>query len=266
MPDGRALAYSDHGDGPVVLFCQGTPGTRLLPPGLIAAALDEGLRLITPDRPGFGRSDPQPGRTLADWAADVAALLDALDLAAVDVIGGSGGGPYAVVTGVELPSRVGAVALLCPGVPADAPVHGTVVPRDRDALRRRGETFHRLLRDDPDGFVAMLGYGDDPDFLAGMREAFRQGPAAYVEDHTLNDSQWSDLLPRLHRPTRIWHGTEDVNIPLAAVRWMADRMPGAELTVLPGFDHDIEPAWPEAFGWLRRTGVSRGPRPGRGPA
>src|ERR1700710_2663108 len=102
LPDGRRLAYSDHGTGPAVLACHGTPDTRLQPAEMIAAAVGERLRLLTPDRPGFGRSDPLPGRTLTDWPADAAALLDALGLDRVAVIGGSGGGPYAIATGVAL--------------------------------------------------------------------------------------------------------------------------------------------------------------------
>jgi pimeloyl-ACP methyl ester carboxylesterase len=251
LPDGRRLAYSDHGSGPVVLACHGTPGTRLCPPELLADAAAAGIRLVAPDRPGFGRSDPRPGRTLTDWPADAAALLDALGLDRVAVVGGSGGGPYAVATGVALPDRVAAVALVSPGTPQDAPVHGTVVPRDRRALRERGETFARLLRDDPAGFGAFVGQEIEPDTLAMMREAFRQGADAYVEDHSINDSDWAGLLPELDRPTRIWHGADDDNIPLDAVRWMAAKIPDAELTVLPATGHHTVGAWPEAFGWLR---------------
>jgi pimeloyl-ACP methyl ester carboxylesterase len=250
LPDGRRMAYSDHGSGPAVLSCHGTPDTRLAPTELIAAAEAAGLRMLTPDRPGFGRSDPQPGRTLTDWPADAAALLDALGLDRVAVEGGSGGGPYAVATAVALGDRVTAVALLCPGIPVDAPVHGSVVPRDRAALRERGETFARLLRDDPAEFTRLTGHGVSPRALASLQEAFRQGADAYVEDHSINDSDWADLLPKLTRPTRIWHGAKDDNIPVAAVRWMAERMPHAELTVLPDADHDVSGAWPDALAWL----------------
>ncbi|HST64670.1 MAG TPA: alpha/beta hydrolase [Mycobacteriales bacterium] len=244
LPDGRSMAYSDLGAGPAVLACHGTPGTRL--EGQAAA----GLRVLTPDRPGFGRSSPQPGRTLADWPADAAVLLDALGLDRVGVIGGSGGGPYAIATGVALGDRVTAVALLAPGIPVDAPVHGSVVPRDRAELRERGELFARLLRDDPGGFNRVTGHDWDPDTLASLTEAFRQGADAYVEDHSINDSDWAALLPQLKRPARVWHGAEDDNIPVEAVRWMVERMPDAELTVLPDTGHDVFAAWPDAFGWL----------------
>jgi pimeloyl-ACP methyl ester carboxylesterase len=258
LPDGRLMTYSDHGTGTVVLDCVGTPGTRLLHPDLLALLETAGVRMLTPDRPGFGGSDPQPGRTLTDWPADAAALLDALGLDRVAVRGGSGGGPYAVACGVALADRVDRVALMCPGTPADAPVHGTVVPRGRDALRERGEWLAALVRDEPEAFLALVTAPDEPPdparrewALAMFGAAFAQGTDAYVEDHLINDSHWSGLLPRLTRPTRIWHGALDDNIPLAAVRWMADRIPGAELVALPEAGHDVFAATPDVCAWLR---------------
>ncbi|HVQ91566.1 MAG TPA: alpha/beta fold hydrolase, partial [Mycobacteriales bacterium] len=91
LPDGRAMAYADHGDpaGPVVLSCVGTPDSRLVGRHWAAAADRAGVRILTPDRPGFGGSDPQPGRTLADWPADATVLLDTLGVHRFAVAGGS---------------------------------------------------------------------------------------------------------------------------------------------------------------------------------
>jgi len=267
LPDGRRIAYADHGDptGPTVLCCHGTPDCRLVHPDVARQAGELGLRLVVPDRPGFGQSDPQPGRALTDWPADAAALLDSLGVGEFAVLGGSGGGPYAVACGVLLADRVTRVGLLAPAPPRDAPKHG-FVPRDEAALRERGETMARLLRDDPDGFSALV----EPDLsdtdrareqardraekdlaIAAFREAFRQGADAYVEDHLICAGPWSDLLPRLARPTRIWQGDDDNNVPDAATRWMADRIPGAELRLLTDAGHGLtDDIWPEAFGWL----------------
>ena len=161
LPDGRRLAYADYGDpaGPVVLECVGTPQSRLPDPVQVTEAEQAGLRMIVPDRPGFGRSDPRPGRTLTDWPADAAALTDALGVDRFPVLGASGGGPYAVACGVVLADRVTRVALVAPAAPADAPAHGFVPSQDPAALRERGETIARLARDDPDGLLAF--FADD---------------------------------------------------------------------------------------------------------
>src|SRR4026209_1951231 len=96
LPNGRNLAYTEWGipDGKPVLCFHGTPGTRLWCPDetdTVAA----GVRLIMADRPGIGRSDPQVGRTLADWPGDVQALADAMDMETFGIIGISAGGTYA---------------------------------------------------------------------------------------------------------------------------------------------------------------------------
>jgi pimeloyl-ACP methyl ester carboxylesterase len=70
-PDGRVLAVEEAGDpnGHPVTVHEGTPNSRhLYPPAATAA---RGLRLISYDRPGYGGSTPQPGRSVADCAADV---------------------------------------------------------------------------------------------------------------------------------------------------------------------------------------------------
>ena len=78
-PDGRVLAVEEAGDpaGRPVLVHNGTPNSRHLygPDGRDAA--ERGLRLIGYDRPGYGGSSPQPGRTVADCAGDVRAICAA---------------------------------------------------------------------------------------------------------------------------------------------------------------------------------------------
>jgi pimeloyl-ACP methyl ester carboxylesterase len=275
LRDGRQVSYADHGDptGPTVLSCHGTPESRLVEPPVAALAGELGFRLVVPDRPGFGQSDPKPDRTLLDWPADAAGLLDALGVGSFAVVGGSGGGPYAIACGVVLGDRVTRVALVAPAEPQDAPAHG-FVPQEPAALRERGETMARLLSDDPAGFYAFVA----PDLsetdreqeaamdqatmdraTAMFREAFRQGADAYVEDHLINGGAWSDLLPRLARPTRIWQGTDDNNVPPESTVWLAAQIPGAELSVLAGAGHSMtDGLLPEVFGWL--LGRSGSPR------
>src|SRR5271167_4350698 len=82
LPDGRELAYEEYGDpaGDPVLSFHGGLSSRLDAAPAHQAALDLGVRLISPDRPGIGLSTFQPGRRLLDWPADVAALTEALGI------------------------------------------------------------------------------------------------------------------------------------------------------------------------------------------
>lgn len=69
LRDGRKLGFCDYGepDGIPMFLFHGTPGSRIMPGLENATWIEEfGLRVITPERPGVGLSDPAPGRTIAD--------------------------------------------------------------------------------------------------------------------------------------------------------------------------------------------------------
>src|SRR5947207_3324412 len=81
-PDRRTLAYVERGnaDGVPVIVCHGTPGSRLTRHPDSELYARHGVRMIVYDRPGYGRSDPQPGRSVADAAADIETITDSLEL------------------------------------------------------------------------------------------------------------------------------------------------------------------------------------------
>lgn len=145
LRDGRRLAYLATGprDGMLVLYLHGAIGS---PQGadadLEAATHDLGIHYVMVSRPGFGASDPAPGRTLADFACDAAALADELGRERFAVVGVSAGGPYALACAHELPERVAAAAVvscMAPGcgTPAGLPLPVRLGLR---ALRARPRT------------------------------------------------------------------------------------------------------------------------------
>ena len=89
LPDGRLLGYAVYGDpsGLPVLGLHGTPGSRLMFRMAHPVAQGLGIRLISPERPGFGISTYQPGRTLASYALDIADFADALAIERFAVAG-----------------------------------------------------------------------------------------------------------------------------------------------------------------------------------
>src|SRR5512143_1327078 len=96
LRDGRALGYGEYGkpDGIPIVFFPGMPSTRLFAGLLHEPALAAGVRLIAPERPGYGLSQPSRHGTLLGYAEDIVELADALRLDQFVVIGASGGGPY----------------------------------------------------------------------------------------------------------------------------------------------------------------------------
>ena len=114
LSDGRTIAYADIGEPswPCVMFFHGAPSSRLRLAYLEPDFLASGIRLVAPDRPGYGRSSPQPGRSMADWPRDVATLADALDIDRFVPAGHSSGGPYALACAAMLSTRVSGAILL----------------------------------------------------------------------------------------------------------------------------------------------------------
>src|SRR4051794_22036961 len=104
-PDGRTLRVLEVGapDDPVLVVHHGTPSARLLYRTEVESAAERGLRLVAYDRPGYGGSTAAPGRSAADAAADVAAILDALGVERFATYGASGGGPHALACAAVLP-------------------------------------------------------------------------------------------------------------------------------------------------------------------
>ncbi|GBF92382.1 hypothetical protein Rsub_05584 [Raphidocelis subcapitata] len=134
LPDGRELAYVDCGGAGsrgTVLFLHPVQGNRLMALALHRPAAELGLRVIAPDRPGYGASSPHPGRTVASFAADLAVLLKALGVARVGVLGSSAGSMYAFALARNpetAPIVAGRVTLLPPWLPPSSLPDGHGVP------------------------------------------------------------------------------------------------------------------------------------------
>ena len=123
LRDGRSMGYAQYGtrDGLPIVNAHGGLACRLDVAAADAVAAEAGVRLISPDRPGIGLSDPQPGRTVLDWARDVAELLDQIDVDRFAVMGWSMGGQYAAAVGHALPDRVTRVAIIAGALPLTEP-------------------------------------------------------------------------------------------------------------------------------------------------
>jgi len=285
LASGRKVAFAQYGkpDGAPVVFFQGTPSSRIShPPEPITIEL--GARLIVIDRPGFGGSDPAPGRTLVGWAEDVAQVVDHLGIQEFRVAGVSGGGPYVLATAWRWPSRVlsasvcgGSGPLELPGaLRGAAPVRqaGYFLARHLPGLfrlvvrrytdpRRDAEAFvKRYTAHNPPADQAIIA---DPEFraryLANFREAYRQGSKAFADEVILCSGPWGFDLTEISVPVHFWHGALDNSTPLGMSRGMAERVPRSELTTLPGQGHMFVygPLWRDILTDLLATGpVHRG--------
>jgi pimeloyl-ACP methyl ester carboxylesterase len=261
LADGRRVRVAECGlpGGVPIVFFQGTPSSRMLHPSE-AITRELGARMIQIDRPGFGGSDPSPGRTLVDWAEDVAAVLDRLGIDRFLVGGISGGGPYVLATAWRWPERVIAAAVCGGSGPLDLPgaLAGAAPARRAGYLAARHAPwlFRRVIRRmagpqvDADAFVRQYtAHNPAADqailadtafratYLANKAEALRQGPDAFADEVILAAQPWGFSLGDIRVPVHFWQGEEDNSTPAGMARAMSDATPGSRLTVLEGQGH-----------------------------
>jgi pimeloyl-ACP methyl ester carboxylesterase len=265
LPDGRELAYEEYGDpdGTPVLSFHGGLSSRLDAAPAHAAALALGVRLLSPDRPGMGRSSPQPGRRLLDWPRDMDVLANALGLDRMAVMGWSCGGPYAAACAAigfsPLADRVTAVALLSSAIPLD--LYGTtkgLTPDDRALLflvhrlpRLAAAVLRLTIAEVPDaslyqamvrGFPAvdagvLRERGSPAQAVAFVKESMRQGTEGCIEDYKIFGASWGFPLDSVTAPVQIWEGTEDHTGPSSYREFLESRLPHARVTLVPGEGH-----------------------------
>lgn len=245
LGDGRELAYTDIGDpgGPCVLFFHGAPTSRLRIALMEDDFVARGLRAISPDRPGYGGSSPQPGRSLTDWPEDVEALADKLGIERFAVAGHSSGGPYAVVCAAMLGSRVlagmtlaGVTDMRWPaawdGYP-DFEIPMMRQPDEQAAIAWSAEQFGE------DGSAAIEEFGlpaSDPR-RAPLVEAFRQGVVGYAQDIFVQGRGWTFDPASITVRVDVTHGEDDQYLPVAHSRHTAELIPTSTFRCVRGRDH-----------------------------
>jgi pimeloyl-ACP methyl ester carboxylesterase len=248
---GRRLAWSEWGpeDGAPVLFSPGAGTSSLL--GFATDALGPlGVRLIALDRPGLGRSDPAPARTLVDFAGDMRALCAARGLAAPAIVGFSQGAPFALACAAA--HVVSAVAVVAGTDELAAPETRNALPADLgrlvDDAERDPEGAEAFFRGMTPAMLRGMIFTSSPDvdlavyrdphfeavFAAALDEGFSQGSAGYARDTRLAMSRWNFDPSTIASPVRLWYGSLDGN-PVHSLdlgESLARRIPGAERSVL----------------------------------
>jgi len=264
LPDGRRIAVDDRGDpdGTPVVYCHGSPDSRLArhpDDGLARAA---GVRLLAADRPGTGGSDPDPGATPASVADDLAAVLDHLGVERAGVLSWSTGSISALALAGAHPHRCTRVVLAAPLVPADAYDDPDVLDGADDARRLFAEAHRGLHPDEVGAELApwlvppaideatareLLGTtlaalhdlpGADAQLVAAVRAAVAQGLAGVERDVAAQATRLDGLLDRVAAPVSVHVGADDGVTPPAMARWLGRRL-GTEPTVHEGVGHEL---------------------------
>jgi pimeloyl-ACP methyl ester carboxylesterase len=265
--EGRVLEALVAGpdDALPLVFHTGTPSGLVWNAPLAEAAAARGLRTVLYARPGYGGSTPQPGRLVADAAADVDKILERIGADEFVTAGWSGGGPHALACAALLPVRCLAAATIAGAAPYDSP--------GLDWMAGMAEENHEEFR------AALAGEADLTTFLNGAAGSLREISAAQVadglggllsetdkaaltaefadhlsaslraavtrgidgwrDDDLAFTHDWGLSLDALGHatPVAIWQGDQDRMVPSAHGAWLAANIPLARARFLPGEGH-----------------------------
>ena len=273
--DGRTLAVEDAGDpdGRPVMVHVGTPNSRHLYGRTVADAAARGLRLISYDRPGYGESTPQPGRTMAGAAADARAICAALGIGRLAMWGLSGGGPPLLACAALLPDLVAAAASLASPAPYDAAgldwfagmgpgaVKDVALMFADEAASRAeyAQEREKMLATSPGDLAQEMrsaSPGVDPGFLLDeaicMQQAYASGIEGCWDDCFAQVIPWGLELARISVPVLLMHGRRDEAVPFSHGQWLAAHIPGVDARLFDDEGHGTlrENRIGEVHAWL----------------
>jgi pimeloyl-ACP methyl ester carboxylesterase len=264
--DGRVTGYYEYGDpsGTPVVALHGTPACGAGFAWAEQPARARGIRLLAPDRPGVGDSDPwERGRTVnvGDYPPLLNAFADALGLTTFPVLGYSGGGPYALAAAHSLAARVPAAAVvsgagqvgewatvddfeatdrrltqLANRAPALA---GAVLLLSARAARVAPRTSLRFAEFEmtPADRAVMAEFPTARAALSVFTQSCRRGAAGLVDDYAALGRSWGFPVERISVPVHCWHATADHVVPLHHSDELVRRVPGATLSLWEGEGH-----------------------------
>jgi pimeloyl-ACP methyl ester carboxylesterase len=261
--DGRTVRVRTAGAdaGPLIVYLHGSPSSRLDIDDVDDRSRSRGVRLAAFDRPGYGGSTFAPF-SFDSIADDVYAVADHAGAETFMVVGQSSGAPYALATAALRPERLTAVATgggaatFGPDVPwwdtlSDGEKQGVALIGVDDAeaerlLAEADEPSMASLDLDDRAFLShwrgQFGPADQryvdgpygPRLAATVRESLRQGQAGWARDNLVRMGTWPFDPGRIRCRVTLWYGEQD---NWAAGKWVADRVPNAELHVLPDRGH-----------------------------
>lgn len=264
----RSVMVRDTGnvDGVPVIHFHGTPGSRLEACFVDPIAATVGVRVLSFDRPGYGRSDAA-ATSLDLVARDVEAIVNKLGVDRFAAFGWSGGGPFALATAAALGDRVTRVGVSGGPAPVqqipdawDALTEGDLLALSYlpDEPSRAAEQFftgnRELLetmvsvRDDERApWIDWMWATSDPEVITddgarralfiSFQESLRQGPMGIAWDNVAFVGPWGFDLDDVSSPVHLWYGGRDEMVPQANGKWLAQHLPNAELLHYDGEGH-----------------------------
>jgi non-heme chloroperoxidase len=248
--DGTEIYYKDWGEGPVVTFSHGWPLNADMWDGQMLFLVQNGFRTIAHDRRGHGRSSQaSTGNDMDGYADDLAALIQALDVHDVTLVGHStGGGEVARYIGRHGTARVAKAVLIAavPPLMAKTPANPEGLPMEIfDNLRAslfndRSQTYREFASSfygaNRPGAKVSQGILDQF-WTWSMQSGLKN---AYESIKAFSETDFTEDLKKFDVPTLVLHGEDDQIVPVRnSARKSARLIKGAKDVYYPGAPHGI---------------------------
>lgn len=275
LKNGLTLSFREYGNrqGKPILFFHGFPGSSLQGRLIDRSRYSQKFRVLAFDRPGFGFSDHDESRKLTDVVEVVDHLISHLKIEKVDLLGVSGGSPYALATAALLPEKVSSLNLMCPLGPLHRPLLLLKMPVKAQILLLAARFFphatskvlasalagvstekssepkslnQQAKKSVVEEFSAQLPPSDvavmsDPviaDLLStSLFEAFNQGHQGPLHELKLFSSSWNFDLAKIKVPTHVLHGADDKVVPASLGKFISEKIKGSEFTLIENEGH-----------------------------
>jgi non-heme chloroperoxidase len=250
VKDGTTIYYKDWGKGPVVTFSHGWPLSSDAWDGQMLFLAQHGYRVVAHDRRGHGRSSQAPtGNDMDGYADDLAAVIEALDLKDITMVGHStGGGEVARYIGRYGTKRVSKAVLIAavPPIMLKSAANPEGLPLEVFDAIRAGLVNDRsqYYRD-----LAIQFYGAnrpgakvsqgilDQFWLWSMQSGLKN---AYESIKAFSETDFTEDLKKFDVPTLVMHGEDDQIVPVHdSARKSAKLIKGAVEIYYPGLSHGL---------------------------
>jgi len=212
---------------PPIVLLHGAGGTHLNWPAELRRL--NGYEVHALDLPGHGKSEGHGHQDISPYTEDLIGWMDAVGLFRIFLIGHSLGGMIALQVCLAHPSRVSGLGLISSAARIQVPpdlIENTATSSTRPAALER----LRLLSYGPDAGERLI--------QLGMQRLAETRPSVLHNDLLASNAvNLLDRLEEIRKPALVVCGSEDRLTPLRHSQLLANRIPGADLRVVPGAGH-----------------------------
>ncbi|HVP20729.1 MAG TPA: alpha/beta hydrolase [Anaerolineaceae bacterium] len=238
------IEYTLLGKGPMVLVCHGT-SSNCFSTDVSTPLVEAGFSVLTPSRPGYGRTLLKVGPGAAEAAAALIALLDTLQIQTCEVLAISGGGPTGVALAAMFPQRVTRLVLAAaithpedrpnePGYKNQTAFYGPMHNLMWGMLGLMSRLSPRSMARQT---LAIFSTHDPADGIRQLSPEDIQKICRFYQGRSSRQGALSDaahlvgaeLLETIHQPTLVIHSRKDNSVPFGHAKWSLMHIPQAEL-------------------------------------